>query len=226
MKPYRAAATILTIAVLPAFCRTSLAAGPEFGRAEFFINGQPAPPASLSMCGLSAIAGRPGPQLLLTERPPRVTVNLLGREEAAVAVAVRDAPADFKATVEANVVEGGKAGLTLALAGKTTSTVVEPGKATRLELSGDLRSAKVYVTVRGSRSDANKSLAALQHARGHIQGLIGSRMKLRHTPLLRFIEDKELGEALRVDRLIDKVMREDAESEQQGGPLENGPTEA
>jgi len=85
---------------------------------------------------------------------------------------------------------------------------------TRLELSGDLRSAKVFVTVRGSRGDVSKSLAALQHARGHIQGLIGSRIKLRHTPLLRFIEDKELGEALRVDRLIDEVRRQDVESEQ------------
>ena len=30
----------------------------------------------------------------------------------------------------------------------------------------------------------------------------------------RFIEDKELGEALRVDRLIDEVRRQDVESEQ------------
>ena len=83
---------------------------------------------------------------------------------------------------------------------------------TRLELAGDFRSAKVYVMIRGSRADVSKSLGALKHARGRIQGLIGDRLKLRYTPLLEFVEDKELGQALRVDRLIDEVRRQDEES--------------
>ena len=83
---------------------------------------------------------------------------------------------------------------------------------TRIELAGDFRSAKVYVTVRGSRADVSKSLGALRHARGRIQGLIGERLELRYTPLLEFVEDIELDKALRVDRLIDEVMRQDEES--------------
>ena len=85
---------------------------------------------------------------------------------------------------------------------------------TRLELAGDFQSAKVFVTVRGARADVNKTLAAIKHARGHIQSLVADRIDLRYTPMLQFIEDKELGEALRVDRLIDEVRKLDAQSEQ------------
>lgn len=84
---------------------------------------------------------------------------------------------------------------------------------TRIKLAGDFRSAKVYVTIRGSRADVSNSLGALKRARGRIQGLIGDRLELRYTPLLEFVEDTELGQALRVDRLIDEVMRQDGESE-------------
>ena len=83
---------------------------------------------------------------------------------------------------------------------------------TGLELAGDSQSAKVFVTVRGREADVNKTLEALRHARGHIQGLVGDRLDLRHTPILQFLEDKELAEALRVDRLIDEVRRQDAAS--------------
>ena len=76
---------------------------------------------------------------------------------------------------------------------------------TRVELAGDYRSAKVFMTVRGSEGDASKCFSALDHARGHIQALVGDRLKLRYTPVLSFLEDKELGEALRVDRLIGQL---------------------
>ena len=76
---------------------------------------------------------------------------------------------------------------------------------TRLKLGGDYRSAKVFVTVRGSRADVGKTLDALAHARGHIQALVGERLKLRYTPVLEFVKDVELGKALRVDRLIEEL---------------------
>ena len=80
---------------------------------------------------------------------------------------------------------------------------------TRVQIAGDYRSAKVYATVRGSNSDLRRTLGALTHARGHIQGLIADRIKLRHTPVLEFLEDQELLTALRVNRLIDEVRKKD-----------------
>jgi ribosome-binding factor A len=51
----------------------------------------------------------------------------------------------------------------------------------------------------------------LEHARGYVQGLIGKRLDLRYTPVLTFMEDKEVLQAMRVEKLIDQARREDRE---------------
>jgi len=80
---------------------------------------------------------------------------------------------------------------------------------TKVEAAGDLRSAKVFVTVRGSTGDVSRTMHGLKHARGYVQRLIGQRLSIRYTPLLDFLEDEELGRAMRVTKLIDQVRRQD-----------------
>jgi len=87
---------------------------------------------------------------------------------------------------------------------------------TRVEVAGDYRSAKVYVTVRGPESDLNRTLEALTHAKGHVQGLVAARVKLRYTPVLTFLEDGELLTALRVNRLIDEVSKQNQAHQEDG----------
>jgi ribosome-binding factor A len=79
---------------------------------------------------------------------------------------------------------------------------------TRVEVTGDYRSAKVYVMVRGSDDEKEGTLDVLTHARCRVQGLIADRIRMRNTPVLTFLEDVEMRQALRVDRLIDEVMEE------------------
>jgi ribosome-binding factor A len=83
---------------------------------------------------------------------------------------------------------------------------------THVRIAGDYQSARVFVTVRGSEEDLRRTLKALTHARGHIQSLIARRIKLRHTPVLEFVEDRDVRKAQQVDRLIDRV------TEQETGP--------
>ena len=82
---------------------------------------------------------------------------------------------------------------------------------TGVELSEDQRSARVRLIVRGSEDETKQTLRALHHARGYIQSLIGKRLGLRYTPVLEFREDAEVLQALRLDKLIDEVRREDRE---------------
>ena len=84
---------------------------------------------------------------------------------------------------------------------------------TQVELAEDQRSAKVKLTVRGSQEEVDQTLRALHHARGYMQSLIADRIKLRWTPVLSFALDKDVLEAMRIDRLIDKTMREDDQLE-------------
>ena len=96
---------------------------------------------------------------------------------------------------------------------------------TRVQVTGDYRSARVYVTVRGEEADVKKTLAALTHARGHIQALVAKRIKLRWTPVLEFVEDSELTEALRIDRLLDQVSRDRVETTHADGDPSEGSVE-
>jgi ribosome-binding factor A len=82
---------------------------------------------------------------------------------------------------------------------------------TRVELSEDQRSAKVRLTVRGTDDEVRTTLRALEHARGYVQALVGRRLKLRYTPVLKFLEDAEVLQAMRLEKLIDQARREDRE---------------
>jgi len=80
---------------------------------------------------------------------------------------------------------------------------------TGVQLGDDSRSAKVRVMARGPDDRVEIALAALAHARGFMQSLIGKRLDLRYTPLLQFERDKETERLIQVDKLIDQARRED-----------------
>jgi len=82
---------------------------------------------------------------------------------------------------------------------------------TGVSLSEDQRSAKVKVLIRGTEEQKRETLGTLRRARGYIQGLIASRLDLRFTPLLAFLEDTEIIKAMRLERLIEQARLEDRE---------------
>jgi len=78
---------------------------------------------------------------------------------------------------------------------------------TRVSLGGDYKTAQIFVMTKGTAAEKKKTHLALSHARGKIQALIAERIKMRNTPVMTFVEDEETREALRVDKLIDEVMK-------------------
>jgi ribosome-binding factor A len=61
---------------------------------------------------------------------------------------------------------------------------------TRVEITQDMHTAKVFVSVIGDRHVARQSLDALESAKGFLRGELGHAVKLRHTPELVFVEDR------------------------------------
>jgi ribosome-binding factor A len=59
----------------------------------------------------------------------------------------------------------------------------------RTEVSPDLRSARVYVSVLGDEKAQALSMHGLRSARGFIQSRIADRLELRYTPILSFVHD-------------------------------------
>jgi ribosome-binding factor A len=62
---------------------------------------------------------------------------------------------------------------------------------TRVEVSSDLRHAKVYVST-VAPEDREQAAQALRHARGFLRSRLAARLNLRTTPDLHFLEDKAI----------------------------------
>ena len=72
---------------------------------------------------------------------------------------------------------------------------------TRAEVTGDLRYAKIYVSVlEDDKRDA--MMEALKNARGFIRRALGKRMIIRYTPELVFISDKNIEYGVHIAKVL------------------------
>ena len=79
---------------------------------------------------------------------------------------------------------------------------------TRVEVSDDLLSAKVYVSVLGTEAEQRRTLRGLTRAGGRLQELMMRRVTLHHTPVLEFVIDTRFKKTLETFRVIDEAMAE------------------
>ncbi len=73
---------------------------------------------------------------------------------------------------------------------------------TSVELSNNLRYAKIFFSVYGGQDEKVKALKGLKCASQFIRGEIGQRIKLRYTPEIVFKWDESLGKAAHIDNLL------------------------
>jgi len=79
---------------------------------------------------------------------------------------------------------------------------------TRVRVQEDLLRAKVFVSVLGNAGEQRRSIAALNHAAGRIQALVGQQIQLRHLPVLKFLPDESFKAGLETLRIIGQAMEE------------------
>ena len=84
---------------------------------------------------------------------------------------------------------------------------------TRVELTADLRTARVHVGILGDAAQREKTLGGLRQAAGFVRRELGQRIRIRHTPEVQFHYDEGLDATERVARLLDEAREGDA-----GGP--------
>jgi ribosome-binding factor A len=81
---------------------------------------------------------------------------------------------------------------------------------TRVEVSADLRSAKIYVSVMGDEKTQRLTLRGLESARGFLQAKIAEGVQLRYTPILQFHLDQGIKKSIEASRLLREVLPESA----------------
>lgn len=80
----------------------------------------------------------------------------------------------------------------------------------RVEVTDDLQSAKVYVRREqgGDEKEVKAALKALGAAAGRLRTAVGQALALRYTPELRFFYDTSLDAVQRVEELLREVKDE------------------
>lgn len=79
---------------------------------------------------------------------------------------------------------------------------------TRVDMSGDLQHAKIFVSIYGTAEAKSETMAGLEAATGHVRHELGQRMRLRRTPEVRFVEDRALEEGTQVIDLLNRISRQ------------------
>jgi ribosome-binding factor A len=73
---------------------------------------------------------------------------------------------------------------------------------TRVSVSDDCRSAKVYYSVMGTSEEREASLEGLESAKGFIRRELGKRVTLRYTPELFFQFDPSIEYAIHIEEVL------------------------
>ena len=79
---------------------------------------------------------------------------------------------------------------------------------TGVEITGDLREAKVFYSVLGQADDAAKAGKWLLKHRDEIREMLARNVIIRHVPLLAFVHDNHAPRTLRVETLLGEIDRE------------------
>jgi len=77
-----------------------------------------------------------------------------------------------------------------------------------VEVSPDMREAKVSVSVMGDEAQQNLSLRGLQNSAGFLQAKIAQRIETRYIPKLRFVLDPGVKSVFAVGEILARIRRE------------------
>lgn len=86
-----------------------------------------------------------------------------------------------------------------------------------VEVSPDIRNAKVYVSIMGDEKTQRLALHGLESARGFLQAKVADRIETRYTPILKFVIDPGVKKSIEASRLLREVL---PEGEDTGAPVE------
>ena len=77
---------------------------------------------------------------------------------------------------------------------------------TLVEVSADMRQAKVNVSIMGDEKKQKLCLHGLQNSAGYLQQKVGKRIDTKYTPRLEFVIDKGMQNAMVVTRILEEVL--------------------
>ena len=86
-----------------------------------------------------------------------------------------------------------------------------------VEMTSDLREAKIYFSVLGPRAEQSKSLQAIESSCGFIQRQVGKNLRLRNIPVLKFVLDDTDDRVSRIEEILAQDREPAAEPDAETG---------
>jgi len=77
---------------------------------------------------------------------------------------------------------------------------------TYVEVSADMRQAKVHVSIMGDETKQQLSLRGLQNAAGFLQSKVAKRIDTRYTPRLAFVLDLGVKRSIEISQILQSVL--------------------
>ena len=81
---------------------------------------------------------------------------------------------------------------------------------TGVDVTRDLRHARVHVSIMGTESEKTSTMEGLASVAGHLRGRLGRTLQLRSTPELEFKYDASIAHAARIDSLLEQIRADGA----------------
>jgi ribosome-binding factor A len=75
-----------------------------------------------------------------------------------------------------------------------------------VDVSPDIRTAKVYVSIMGDEKTQALCMHGLNSARGFLQAKCADRIQTRYTPVLKFILDESVKKSAEASQILDEVL--------------------
>ena len=79
---------------------------------------------------------------------------------------------------------------------------------TKVEVSLDLRHAKIFVSVLGETEQSQATFDALKRATGYVRKLLAERLRMRFVPEITFKEDKTAAYSVYIANKIDEIKKQ------------------
>ncbi len=77
---------------------------------------------------------------------------------------------------------------------------------TYVEMTPDMRQAKVHVSIMGDETKQRLSLSGLKSAAGYLQSKVAKRIDTRYTPRLEFVLDLGVKKSIQIAEILERVL--------------------
>jgi len=84
---------------------------------------------------------------------------------------------------------------------------------TSVDISPDLRHAKVYLSILGKEPERKATFEGLESAKGFIRQELGKRVRLKFIPEITFKIDTSIDEGFRISKIINRIHKTEEKSE-------------